>query len=73
VKIPQPILPVGENNDEARILLMLNMVITKQLGDDKSIGIYTTTSRRSVGAVEKFLPCVYQVRRRRIRSGAIHV
>jgi len=34
-EIPKPILPAGENNDEARILLMLNMVIPEELGDDQ--------------------------------------
>ena len=34
-EIPKPILPAGENNDEARILLMLNMVVPEELGDDQ--------------------------------------
>src|SRR5882757_1012767 len=34
-EIPKPILPAGENQDEARILLMLNMVVTEELGDEQ--------------------------------------
>lgn len=34
-EIPKPILPAGENNDEARILLMLNMVVPEELGDEQ--------------------------------------
>lgn len=37
-EIPRPIMPAGENTNEARILLMLNMVTPEDLIDDRDFG-----------------------------------